>query len=652
MRIVLDIECDALHRPKHIWLVVCKEVDTGTITIFRNITSDEYELARFNEYIGRAESLIGHNLLGYDLPVLCDLIGWDYDHYSARSIDTLILSKMADFSRDGHSVADYGLEMGLPKIDFTDFSQWSQELEDYCIRDVEITKYIYTKYLRYITRYPKAVQREHRFQKVVNLLHTNGFYFRRTNASKLLGYVEVEEEVLDKKILSTFTPKVTLVRTFVPKATKYNTISKTSVPRKLHEYLGNLELGYSYDYCTLVPFNPSSHKQILDVLNESGWSPIDRTAAHISAERELNKLKYLRHKTPEVDLRIEALYDILNKAKTYGYKVNETNLDTLPPSAPLSARLLAKRILLEARRRTLTEWLGLVRDDNRIHGNFHGIGAWTHRMAHQKPNTANIPNEFDTAGKPKLLGKEMRQLWGVPRNRLLLGVDAEGIQLRIFAHYIDDPEFTDALVKGKKDDKTDPHSLNQRILGTVCKSRAAAKRFIYALLLGAGIGKLQEILGCSRGEAEDALNRLLERYTGFAKLKREAIPNDAKRGYFTGLDGRPIKIPGDTEGTRRHLAMSGYLQSGEAIVMKAACLLWHEQLETEGIAFKLVNFVHDEWQTELANDVTLAKHVAEVQCDSLRIVGEELGLKCPLAGSYWNDDHKDYTIGTNWWTTH
>ena len=98
-----------------------------------------------------------------------------------------------------------------------------------------------------------------------------------------------------------------------------------------------------------------------------------------------------------------------------------------------------------------------------------GIGAWTGRMAHQTPNTANIPNDLDTQGKKKLLGKEMRSLWRAPRYRLFVGVDAEGIQLRVFAHYIDDPEFTEALVKGKKDDKTDPHSLNQRILGGVCK---------------------------------------------------------------------------------------------------------------------------------------------------------------------------------------
>ena len=81
----------------------------------------------------------------------------------------------------------------------------------------------------------------------------------------------------------------------------------------------------------------------------------------------------------------------------------------------------------------------------------------------------NIPNEFDTQGNKKLFGKEMQALWTAPRNRLLVGVDAEGIQLRIFAHLINEPEFTEALVNGKKEDKSDPHSLNQRILGDACK---------------------------------------------------------------------------------------------------------------------------------------------------------------------------------------
>src|SRR5690606_40655555 len=58
--------------------------------------------------------------------------------------------------------------------------------------------------------------------------------------------------------------------------------------------------------------------------------------------------------------------------------------------------------------------------------------------------------------------------------------------------------------------------------------------------------------------------------------------------------------------------------------------------------------IYDEWQTETPNNVDLALQIAKMKADSLREVGEDLKLNCPLAGSYWNDDDKDYTIATNW----
>jgi hypothetical protein len=97
--------------------------------------------------------------------------------------------------------------------------------------------------------------------------------------------------------------------------------------------------------------------------------------------------------------------------------------------------------------------------------------------------------------------------------------------------------------------------------------------------------------------------------------------------------------------------MSGYLQNGEEVIMKRATLKWEHRLKPEFNSM-LVGLIHDEWQTETPNDMALAIRVAEMQSQSLAVVGEELKLRCPLAGSYWNDDHKDYTIGTNWSVTH
>jgi DNA polymerase I len=648
LRIVLDIEANGLENPDTIWLIVCKNIDTGVYDVFYPYRSVE-EVARFARYLTGCSVVIGHNYLGYDGPVLQRLLGIAIP--VERVIDTLILSKLIDYPRVGHSVADYGEEFNLEKITFNDFSKYSNDMETYCIRDVDITHRIYRKYSNYISKpeHQHSIRLEHEFQLVCNQLHDTGFAFNKTKAESLLEKVTRELEGLDKDILAAFQPRLKLIREVTPKETKYGTISLTSIPKALREDIADMSVGAPYSYCCWSVFNPSSHSQIIRVLNEAGWRPVDKTKTHIETERHFNKLKH-RKRSKDLDVELKELYSKLQSLLKTGWKVNETNLETLPPSAPVGARLLAKRILLESRRRTLTEWLGLVGEDNRVHGKFYGIGAWTHRMAHQNPNTANIPNEFDTSGNKKLYGKELRALWQAPRNRLLVGVDAEGIQLRIFAHYINDPEFTEALVKGRKDDKSDPHSLNQRILGSVCKSRAAAKRFIYALLLGAGLGKLTEILGCSSAETTEALDRLLTRYSGWAYLKEDVFPRDARRGWFTGIDGRRVRIPADTESGRKHLAMSGYLQNGEAVVMKMATLKWWQRLEDYDA--KLVNFVHDEWQTECPNNMEVALSIARMQADSLREVGEELKLLCPLAGSYWNDDAKDYTIDVNWSKTH
>lgn len=657
MRVVCDVEANSLNNPTKIWCIVCKDIDTNAVSIFRNVNLEEKEKQRFLNYASQVRLWIGHNFLSYDYPVLNSLVGYSTSDIAGSSCDTLIISKLIDYSRDGHSIEAYGEEFGLEKIKFNDWTKWSQEMEDYCTRDVEICHRIYSKYRGIILDpdWHDAIRLEHEFQLVTDTISRNGFAFNSSRATTLLGRVTKELGELDSKILEAFPPKEVLIKEFTPKLTKFGTISRTSVPRSLHPNIHLYESGCTYRHTRLEPFNPASHKQVIDVLNQAGWKPTDKTQTHIETERILNQARYGKSDLTELDLEVASAK--LKTLENSGWKINEENLSTLPTSAPAPARTLAKRILLESRRRTLSEWLGLAtvgnsesKDIARIHGKFYGIGAWTHRMAHQRPNTANIPNEFDTAGRVKLLGKELRSLWCAPKKRLLVGVDAEGIQLRIFAHLIDDPEFTLALVKGKKDDKTDPHSLNQRILGNVCKSRAAAKRFVYALLLGGGIGKLAQILEASKDETEGALARLMERYQGFTALKKNTIPADARRGWFRGLDGRHVPIPGKTPSERRHLCMSGYLQNGEAIIMKKATLKWHARLKEYDAL--LVDLVHDEWQTECPNNMTIALQIAQMQADSLKEVGEELGLKCPLAGSYWNDDHKDYTIGTNWYSTH
>lgn len=238
----------------------------------------------------------------------------------------------------------------------------------------------------------------------------------------------------------------------------------------------------------------------------------------------------------------------------------------------------------------------------------------------------------------------MRALFIARKGYRLIGTDADGIQMRIFAHYVNDERLIKALVEGSKEDETDIHSLHKKFLGEVCRSRDEAKTFIYAWLLGAGVAKVAEILQCNVHEAKDAVDNFIQAYPGLRSLKKDKIPYDARRGYFEGLDGRLVACSSE------HLMLAGYLQNGEAIIMKGATVDWQSKLRTEGIPFRLVTWPHDEWQTEVQDDDDIAGRVSQIQIESIRRQREVLGFNLPLGGT--TSTHDGFIGGYTWKDTH
>jgi DNA polymerase-1 len=297
----------------------------------------------------------------------------------------------------------------------------------------------------------------------------------------------------------------------------------------------------------------------------------------------------------------------------------------------------------------LEEWLALARKDKegnvRIFGHFNPIGAWTHRLSHAKPNLANIPVADHSKDDPTPFEREinrindtMRSVFGPRPGYRQIGTDADGLQMRVFAHYVNSKDLTEALVNGRKENGTDIHSLHKRKLGESCKGRADAKTFIYAWLLGAGIRKVAEILGCSLEDARRAVENFIESYPGLNELKKTIIPRDAAKGYFVGLDGRKVVCSSE------HLMLAGYLQNGEAVIMKGACREWMSELRREGIPFELYTWPHDEWQTGVPDEDEIVREVQAIQIQAIRNQAERLNLNCPLEGSS--------DAGYSWLETH
>lgn len=638
MRAVIDLEANGL-KPDTIWCIVCRDVDNPEVPyVFENVSENPRPFLDFSR---RVDSWVGHNIINYDLPALsiclAKVLGpMDLDRFrSNRAIDTLVVSRFLNVAiSGGHSLEAWGNRFGIQKsgTDIRDWSKYDPSMLQRCLSDTEINVRLYEYFLPYIQRddLRSGLRIEHDAAQFCRTLHDNGFEFDLEGARGLKELLEVRLKEIDDSLVVSFPSSVVLLKEFTPKVTSKGTLTQKDffwIPKEYRNDLTFFKADETYSLVSLEPFNPGSIKQIIERMWDAGWKPTEKTDGHIEFLKS-------REDDPERRARFEK----------YGWKICDANLLTLPDTAPPAARRLVERILLASRVSDLDEWIAAVESDGRVHGQFTGIGAWTHRMSHARPNMANIPKSKPSDKMSDLdkfsndVNDTMRSLWRAPKGKILIGTDADGIQMRVFAHYVNDERLTNALITGDKKQRTDIHSVHQRALGSSCLSRDHAKTFIYAWLLGAGVGKVAEILECSSSEAKSAVQQFLEFYPSLRKLKEKEIPADARRGYFLGLDKRPVIC--DNE----HMMLAGYLQNGEVLVMKYAARIWNERLQRENIPYRWVNFVHDEWQTEVPDNREIADYVGRVQVEAIIQAGLDLEMNCPLNG--------ETKIGYNWKDTH
>ena len=191
--IYLDLEANGL-TPDTIWCVVTMENGVPTV----HTTPDT-----LSEALRGSVSVVGHNLIGYDMPVLERL--WGVSVASERIIDTLVLSRLYDPSKSGgHSLRNWGNELGFPKGDHDDWSQPSQELVNYCIQDVKVTEAVHRKLKQEMREFSaESIKLEHKVQCIVQQQERNGWVLDQELARDLCATFkekmnEIEEELQEK----------------------------------------------------------------------------------------------------------------------------------------------------------------------------------------------------------------------------------------------------------------------------------------------------------------------------------------------------------------------------------------------------------------------------------------------------------------------
>ena len=585
MRLVFDIEANGLYyEASVIHCLVAKDLDTGETHKF-----EPSKVKQGLDLLMSADVIIGHNVIGYDIPVMRKL----FPRFVIRResvIDTLVLSRLLysnlaeqDYEQKtlsepklygSHSLKAWGHRLGELKDEYEGgFDRFSVEMLEYNVQDVNVTEKLYKMLSTHVAYSEQASTLEHKVAFIVNQQEHNGFLFDVREAENLTANLQIKRFELEHKLQETFQSWEEDVGEFTPK-------------------VNNKKLGYTkgvpFMKTKTTIFNPGSRHHIANRLKAMrGWKPKDFTpdgSARVD-EAILSKLKY-----PE-------------------------------------AELLSEYLMIQKRLGMLAEgnngWLKMVKRNSRIHGEVITNGAVTGRATHRNPNVAQVP----AVGAQ--YGKECRSLFTVPKDKFLVGVDVSGLELRMLAHFMKDNEYAREVCEG------DVHTVNMQAAGL--ETRNQAKKFIYTYLYGGGDLKVGEIAGMGAAYGKMLKERFLAKTPALATLVRQ-VKAASKRGYLIGLDGRRLHIRSD------HAALNVLLQSAGALVCKQFMVEVDQMLTQLEWSHKVhqVAWIHDECQFECDQDVALAFGKLSLEC--IKKAGDFFKISVPLTG--------EYKIGTTWAETH
>jgi len=488
-----------------------------------------------------ADVLIGQNIIFYDIPVLQKLFP-EAAKFQGRIIDTLICTQLIwpkevlyDLDTEQYpevpkgfkgraGLKAWGYRLSNYKIEFKDFSEYSEEMLAYCEQDVRVTLQLF-QFIQKQNYAEAALKLEHDFALAINKQVRAGFPFDVDACLDLVDVLRAKKDELFDKVKKVF-PPIKQETIFIPK-----------VNNKSRGYIK----GEPFTKVTYQEFNPGSRTQIAERLTSKyGWVPEELTDKG----------------NPSLDDEI---------------------LSALPYP---EAKVLGEYLLIKKRLGQIADgnkaWLKYVNNsDSCMHGELVTNGCITGRCAHRNPNMGQVPAAYSP------YGKECRSLFHAPDGWDLLGVDAKALELRCLAGYLalwDGGEYANLVT----DESVDIHVYNQERFGVA--TRDIAKRLIYAMLYGCGYEKAGGIIDPNEKDTgvlvqlgRDAINGFMDGVPALKKLKSNLASTLQNRGYLRGLDGRALFCRSDFK------ALNVLLQAAGAMIMKQVVINTHNNLEGKGL---------------------------------------------------------------------
>ncbi|MCW8131673.1 MAG: DNA polymerase I [Planctomycetota bacterium] len=263
----------------------------------------------------------------------------------------------------------------------------------------------------------------------------------------------------------------------------------------------------------------------------------------------------------------------------------------------------------------------------RIHASFNQTGAETGRLSSNDPNLQNIPVRSDIGRSIRAAFKPGEPGWKI------LGADYSQIELRILAHYSQDP----VLLKAFADNKDIHTAVAAQIFGVKEKDvtkdqRARAKTVNFGILYGQTPYGLGQTLGIPQREAQEIIHRFFDGHPNVRACLDGIIAEAREKGFVTTIYGRRRFIPQLKEKAQERfgerIAVNTVFQGSAADLIKKAMLDIHRELHAPEAGWKarMILQIHDELLFECPPD--------EVK-DLTRMVKQKmegaLTLKVPLS---------------------
>ena len=278
----------------------------------------------------------------------------------------------------------------------------------------------------------------------------------------------------------------------------------------------------------------------------------------------------------------------------------------------------------------------------RIHTSFNQAGAVTGRLASSDPNLQNIPIRTE-------MGRQVRRAFVAAPGQALVSADYSQIELRVAAHFSQDP----TLLQAFRDNEDIHTTTAAKVLGVppaqiTKEQRRQAKAINFGLLYGMGPFALSRQTGLTLAEAEDFVKSYFARFPGIKTYLDETKRQAAERGYVETLLGRRRYFPmlarsGQVRDAQSAMllaraereAINAPVQGTAADIMKLAMLHLPPALQAAGLKARLLLQVHDELVLECPRE-----ELGETVRQARQVMETAYSLSIPLS--------TDARWGTNW----